>query len=125
MRIRRIAALIVLGLTALVLLAACGGDEEEAAPATTETEQAAPEGDAAAGATVFADAGCGNCHTLAAAGSSSDQAPNLDEAKPPLDEVVEIVTNGEDGMPAFGEDGTLTEEQIQDVAAYIVESTQG
>ena len=37
-------------------------------------------GDAAAGETVFASAGCGACHTLSAAGSSGTVGPNLDDA---------------------------------------------
>ena len=43
--------------------------------------------------------------------------PNLDDLKPPYDVVVEQVTNGGGVMPPFG--GTLTEQQIADVAAYV------
>jgi mono/diheme cytochrome c family protein len=35
------------------------------------------------------------------------------------------VTNGSPPMPAFGNDGILTNQQIQDVAAYVVQSTSG
>ena len=49
--------------------------------------------------------------------------PNLDEAKPDLELVVDRVTNGMGVMPAFK--GQLSEKQIQDVASYVVESTQG
>ena len=47
----------------------------------------APAGTAAApsGKEVFASAGCGGCHTLAAAGSSGTTGPNLDDAKPSAD----------------------------------------
>ena len=43
--------------------------------------------------------------------------PNLDAASPSYDLVVDRVTNGQGGMPAFA--GELTDEQIADVAAYV------
>ena len=92
----------------------------ETEPGPTETE---PGGDAAAGADVFASAGCGGCHTLAEAGASGAIGPNLDESKPSADLVVERVTNGSGAMPSFAD--RLSEEQIQDVVAYVVESTSG
>jgi len=96
------------------------GEEEE--PATTG-ESGGVEGDAAAGEAVFASAGCGGCHTLEAAGSSGEVGPNLDEAKPDHALVVDRVTNGSGVMPAF--EGQLDDKQIQDVAAFVVASTQG
>ena len=93
------------------------------APATTgEEEPSEPAGDAAAGEAVFASAGCGGCHVLEAAGSTGAVGPNLDESQPPADLVVERVTNGMGAMPAFADQ--LDEQEIQDVAAYVVESTQ-
>jgi mono/diheme cytochrome c family protein len=71
---------------------------------------------------VFASAGCGGCHTLEAAGSTGAVGPNLDEAKPDVALVVDRVTHGAGAMPAF--DSQLDEKQIQDVAAYVVASTQ-
>jgi len=84
---------------------------------TTPTETTGTEGDAAAGKAVFASAGCGSCHTLADAGASGSVGPNLDDAKPSADLVVERVTNGKGAMPSF--EGQLDEQQIQDVAAYV------
>ena len=93
-------------------------------PAETGEEPAeAPAGDATAGEAVFASAGCGGCHALEAAGSSGSIGPNLDESQPDAALVVERVTNGMGAMPAF--EGQLDEQQIQDVAAYVVASTQG
>ena len=90
----------------------------------TGTEGGEPaEGDAAAGEAVYASAGCGGCHVLEAAGSSGSVGPNLDETKPDHALVVDRVTNGSGVMPPFA--GQLDEEQIQDVAAYVVASTQG
>ena len=98
------------------------GTESGEEPATTEAAPSAPAGDAAAGEAVFASAGCGGCHTLEAAGSSGNVGPNLDEAKPDEALVVERVTNGMGVMPSFS--GQLSEKQIQDVAAYVAQSTQ-
>ena len=88
----------------------------ETTPTETTTTEAAA-GNAAAGKQVFASAGCGGCHTLADAGSGGSVGPNLDQAKPPRDLVVNRVTNGKGVMPSFK--GQLSEEQIQDVAAYV------
>ena len=98
-----------------------GGTETEA-PATTG-EGEAEGGDAEAGAAVFEEAGCGGCHTLEAAGSSGSIGPNLDDSQPDAALVVDRVTNGAGAMPAFGD--RLSEEEIQNVAAYVVESTGG
>ena len=72
---------------------------------------------------VFASAGCGGCHTFEAAGSSGSVGPNLDDASPSFDAVVTQVTNGGGGMPPYKDQ--LSEQQIADVTAYVVESTSG
>ena len=95
---------------------------------TTETEPTTTGGgegggDAAAGKAVFTSAGCVNCHTLAAAGATGTVGPNLDDAHPSADKVVERVTEGKGVMPSFK--GQLTDQQIQDVAAFVSSSTRG
>lgn len=77
----------------------------------------APAGDVAAGKQVFESAGCVACHALADAGSTGTVGPNLDDAKPSATLVVTRVTEGAGAMPSF--EDKLTEEQIQDVAAYV------
>jgi mono/diheme cytochrome c family protein len=125
-------------LTAVLVLAEVGEADEsahEAAPGETETatpetqptetqptESTATEpsqgaGDPAAGKTVFGSAGCVSCHTLADAGSTGTVGPNLDAVKPSYAKVVTQVTNGGGGMPPFKD--SLSEPQIQDVAAYV------
>jgi cytochrome c553 len=99
------------------------GDEETGGQTSTETPSGEGGGDPAAGEQVFASAGCGGCHALEAAGSSGTVGPNLDETQPDHDLVVDRVTNGAGAMPAFGDQ--LDEQQIEDVAAFVVESTQG
>ena len=138
---RRRAALLV-PLVALVLAAAgCGGGEEtqplpegvtgttpaetgetgETGETSTEAEGGEAKGDAEAGKQIFTDQGCVSCHTLEAAGSSGTVGPNLDEAKPECDLIVERVTNGASPMPAFKD--TLSDQQIQDVSTFVFEST--
>jgi mono/diheme cytochrome c family protein len=115
--VRALALVFVAG--ALVLAAAgCGGDDNDgSSEATTATSAASGSGDAAAGKEVFASAGCGGCHTFSAAGSTGSVGPNLDDASPSYDKVVTQVTNGGGAMPSFK--GDLTEQQIQDVAAFV------
>ena len=122
-QLRATSTLCAVCLALVFALAACGGDDDAAD--TTATATSAPAegsgGDAVAGEEVWAIAGCGGCHTLAAAGSSGQlRGPNLDELQPDFDTVVGQVTNGGGGMPAFSE--RLTEQQIQDVAAYVSEN---
>ncbi len=124
----RSAALGLIGLTLAV--AACGGGDGDtgARGATTtvagQSQQFGhPEtgGDAAAGRRVFADAGCGNCHTLRAAGASGKVGPNLDDSELEFGDVVEQVREGGGGMPAFRR--KLSEKNIEDVAQFVVRST--
>ena len=81
------------------------------------------KGDSAKGKAVFASAGCGACHTLKAAGATGTVGPDLDTLKPDYRAVTAQVTNGGAAMSAFK--GTLSTQQIADVAAFVVESTGG
>ena len=130
----RRSVLIALLLVLTVGLAGCGGGEEASpTPETIEgtlpeaTTEESPgsdlEGDAAAGEAIFAENGCGSCHTLDAAGASGSIGPNLDESQPDLELAIDRITNGAGAMPAFGDQ--LEPQQIADVAAYVVESTSG
>jgi cytochrome c6 len=80
------------------------------------TETGAAGGSEAAGKVIF-ETNCGSCHTLSDAGTTGTIGPNLDTLRPPQVVVEEQVTNGGGAMPAFA--GTLTEQQIADVAAYV------
>ena len=131
---RRSVLVLVLLLGAVGLVAVgCGGEEtrtatpettvgsvpsETTTTQTTTTTGGAPQGDPTAGKAVFTgSAGCVGCHTLADAGAKGTVGPNLDQVKPTYDKIVTQVTNGGGAMPPFK--GTLTTQQIQDVAAYI------
>ncbi len=81
---RRTALIAVL----VALAAGCGGEETvspapetvEGEPAQTQTQaEPAEQGDPAAGKAVYAENGCGGCHTFGPAGSSGTTGPNLEE----------------------------------------------
>jgi YVTN family beta-propeller protein len=99
---------------ALVVVALLAGPEligaRKETPAAAAT--AAPSGKA-----VFASAGCGGCHTLAAAGASGQVGPNLDELKPDAAAVEAVVNSGSGVMPSFK--GKLSSEEIKAVAAFV------
>ena len=77
-------------------------------------------GEAADGKAIFAEAGCGGCHTLEAAGSSGTVGPNLDDAKPSKELAVDRVTNGRGAMPPFKD--SYSAEQIEAVATYVADN---
>ena len=81
-----------------------------------ETPTEPTTGDAAAGKAVWSD-NCAGCHGLAGTGGNGGPslADNPNAADPA--KVREQVTNGGGGMPSFKD--TLTEQQINDVAAYV------
>ena len=79
-------------------------------------------GDLAAGEEIFV-ANCGSCHTLTAAGTSGNVGPNLDDTSFDQGAVEEQVAQGGGGMPAF--EGQLSEEEIRNVAAFVVASEAG
>jgi mono/diheme cytochrome c family protein len=85
----------------------------EATPTTTETSSGAN------GAAVFATAGCGGCHTLSAAQAAGAVGPNLDETKLSQQEIAQTVANGRPGTAMQAYKGTLTQAQIDAVAAYV------
>jgi cytochrome c6 len=102
------------------LLAGCGADDapEVAPPDVT------PGGDAEAGRAVFletAQPSCGDCHALADAGTTGTVGVDLDERQPSHEEVVQAVRTGPDVMPPY--DDQLTDEQIDDLAAYVSEAS--
>ena len=137
---RRPAIVLALAVAALALgivAAGCSEGEVGATPQTVEgtlPQQTTPgagedlpalklKGDATAGKAVFESAGCTACHTLSAAGSTGTVGPNLDQAKPSFDLVVQRVTLGQGGMPSFKDQ--LQPQQIADVAEFVSSSAGG
>ncbi len=94
---------------------------------------APPEVPGGPGAQVFANNGCGGCHALAAAGSGGQVGPDLDEVLPGQsaamvrESIVDPNAQVVQGYPAnvmpanFGE--KLTEEELNDLVQYLIEST--
>jgi sulfite dehydrogenase len=80
-------------------------------------------GNPTAGSSIFKSAGCVNCHTLAAAHSHGTIGPNLNQAQPDYRLATARVTLGKGQMPSFK--GQLSDQQIADVASYVVKSTGG
>ena len=141
---RRILLALVLALALVTLAAACGGGEEvspvaegqettgtateTAGPTGTETEttaeesQPAAQGDPEAGKPIFVE-DCGGCHVLEEAGTQGTIGPNLDESQPDYEEALEQIRNGGGGMPAFKDQ--LSEKQIRDVTAFVVQGAKG
>jgi len=66
---------------------------------------------------------CGTCHILKAAASEGDIGPDLDSLKPLEEQVRAVVTEGLGVMPAFGEEGLLTSEEIDAVSYYVANSS--
>jgi cytochrome c oxidase subunit II len=98
-----------------------------------EQRRLAAEGGSVQGEALFTDQ-CASCHILEAAGSQGQVGPNLDEALQGADEefvresIVDpsasIAEGYEDVMPGnFGE--LFTEEQIDGLVEYLLESTGG
>jgi mono/diheme cytochrome c family protein len=93
----------------------------------------APKVEGGPGAQIFADNGCGGCHTLAAAGSGGVAGPNLDEilpgqsAKMIEESIVDPNASIAKGYPASVMPGTfgssLSSEEIEELVKYLIEST--
>lgn len=82
------------------------------------------------GAQIYANNGCGSCHTLAAAQSAGTLGPNLDEVIPELSdaEIKESILNPgaviapgyPNAMPSF--EGKLTPQQLNQLVEFLVTS---
>jgi cytochrome c551 len=103
-----------------------GGESSEsgeAAEGEAEGSETAGGGDAEAGTVVFSE-NCSTCH--GATGHGGNGGPDLTTMPLAQSEAgaIEQVTNGGGGMPAFS--GTLSEEEIENVAAYVAQDiTEG
>ncbi len=131
---RRLAFVLALA----TLLAACGGGRtvspvpetvEGTLPAATgETTPA--EGDPEAGKDVFASAGCGSCHTVAEAGTSSEIGPNLDESlegrdaqfihQSIVDPDAQIAEGFSGGIMPKNYSEQLSEQELADLVAFLL-----
>ena len=106
------------------------GGQEAGGAAVEEPSQQAPEGES-----LFSEQGCSGCHTLAAAGSTADVGPDLDEVLPkrsPQEIQQSIEDPGAVLSPGFGDSimptnfaQAMDQKQIKALVAYLVSSTKG
>lgn len=113
------------------------GNESEEAGAEESAEAVESEPESAGGsssAQLFTSAGCGSCHTLAAAGTTGETGPDLEESLAPDDDtagIEEMIVNPNvevvEGYPPnvmpqnYGE--TFSNEEIQQLAEFLVATT--
>ncbi len=95
------------------------GEGEGHAGQTPTEPSTSGEGDPEAGQEIF-EANCSGCHGLS--GTGGNGGPTLVNADD-LDAATAQITQGGNGMPAFR--GTLTEQEIRNVASYVVERVAG
>ena len=134
-RVRRTILTALTCLAAVAIVAGCGSQGVTSpAPRTVvgtlpkpTAEPATPafklKGDPTAGKALFLKSGCTGCHTLADAKATGTVGPNLDQAKPDYRLATARVTLGKGPMPSFK--GQLSDQQIADVASYVVKATGG
>ncbi|MDQ2984552.1 MAG: c-type cytochrome [Actinomycetota bacterium] len=97
---------VVAACAAVLLVTGCGSKNKTAA--------------SSAGQKIFVGSGCGGCHSLAAAKSSGQVGPNLDQLEPSFKRVARQVRLGGNGMPAFA--SRLSKGEIDDVATFVSQS---
>jgi mono/diheme cytochrome c family protein len=132
--VRRLAVIAVFA----ALVAGCGG-EQTVAPTAETTEGTPPpapqpqaQGNASAGKQVFAQSGCGGCHTFKPAGTSGTTGPDLDklpqyakEANQPLKDFVhESIVNPDSYVQSGFPSGVMppwsgNDKQLADVVAFL------
>jgi mono/diheme cytochrome c family protein len=115
--------------------AAEGEEGETAEEVGPDVEEDATQTASAEGSQLFDANGCGDCHTLAAAGSTGTVGPDLDGALADADEafieesIVDPDAQVDRGQPpnvmpqTFGD--ALSPEELDALVQYLIESTSG
>jgi mono/diheme cytochrome c family protein len=109
-----------------------GAEEEAESPEEGATETGAAE--QGAGAQIFADNGCGSCHTLTAAGSTGTIGPDLNESLASDDDTAgievmiaepnaEVVEGYSPNVMPQDYGKSLSKAEIHELAEYLVENT--
>ena len=116
----------------VLLLAGCGGEKTVSPTGSVEgTLPKAAKGNPAAGKELFADNGCGGCHTFKAAGADGKIGPNLDEVLTGKDaEFVktsitdpnaEIASGFQPNIMPQNYGSQLSSQQIADLVAFLTQ----
>jgi cytochrome c6 len=93
------------------------------AAVTASASATKPAESAPTGAQLWTAAGCGACHTLAAAGSNGSSGPDLDQLRPSSSLVSTQVRSGGPGMPSYAH--SLSGAELASLAAYVAGATRG
>jgi mono/diheme cytochrome c family protein len=107
-------------LSSALAASGCGGGGDgggDGLPGTASVP--AIQGDPIAGHDAFilgTDPACGDCHTLADAGTTGTKGPNLDETKPTFDEVIDAVKTKHPDIPEYAD---LTPGFLENIAAFV------
>ncbi len=124
MTARVVASVSRLGLAALgaaIAFAAMNGPSvaQDAQPAATAAAVSTVDAaKMAKGRDVFANYGCGSCHTLGDAGANGHVGPAFDgDSNLSESFVADRVTNGQGPMPAFG--GQMQPDEVAAIAYYV------
>lgn len=102
-------------LVAAAVLAGCGS-EERAQPEQVRSEP---------GRKVFSAMGCGSCHALTAAGSTSTIGPNLDNAlnNRPRDAITQAIVNPPSGSIMPEDFGTrMSKQELDQLVDFLVKA---
>jgi mono/diheme cytochrome c family protein len=100
-----------------VVLAGCGGDDENGGTATP----APGGGETAANGERLFEQRCGSCHTLAAAGTDGAVGPNLDDLAPDAAQVENAIATAPGVMPPNLAEG----EEAKAIADYVAGAAGG
>jgi mono/diheme cytochrome c family protein len=117
-----------------LLLAGCGGEKTVSPTGPVEgTLPKAEKGNPETGKTVYADNGCGGCHTFEAAGTSGRTGPNLDEALKGKDAAFieqSIVDPNAEVASGFAENimpqdygSQLSQQELADLVAFLQQAS--
>jgi uncharacterized membrane protein len=115
--------MLVAAAVALIALIVGLRPEEEPRADTKAPAAKSAKDSGADGKGVFTSAGCNACHTLSDANASGSGGPNLDESDASKEQIAAQVRSGGGGMPAYS--GKLSDEEIEAVAEYVAESSDG